>query len=93
MSILVSLDENLRINETEISTLIIYLFAKICKLYNFATCNSNFKKSRLSEMHYSLTDIPAYFEINRPVRYRSTAKKNYYHRLTDEQTAQPILIS
>ena len=33
------------------------LFAKNCKLHKFATCNSNFEKSRLSDMHYPLTDI------------------------------------
>ena len=33
------------------------------------------KKSHLSNMHYPLTDIQADFEINRPVRYRNTEKK------------------
>ena len=28
---------------------------KNCKLHEFATCNSNLKKSRLSDMHYPLT--------------------------------------
>ena len=38
-------------------------------------------------MHYPLTDIQANFEINRPVRYRNTAKRNYFHRQqTDGQT-------
>ena len=46
-----------------------------CKLHKFATCNSNFEKSHLSDMHYSITDIQADFEINRPIRYRITAKK------------------
>ena len=31
-------------------------------------------------MHYSLTDMQADFEINRPVRYQINAKKNYFHR-------------
>ena len=31
-------------------------------------------------MHYPLTDIQVDFEINRPVRYRNTAKGNYFHR-------------
>ena len=44
------------------------LLAKICKLHKFATCNENFVKSRLLDMHYPLTDIQADFEINRPVR-------------------------
>ena len=38
-------------------------------------------------MHYPLTDIQADFEINRLVRYRNTAKRNYFHRRqTDRQT-------
>ena len=41
------------------------LFAKICKLHKFVTCNQNFEKSRISDMHYPLTDIQADFEINR----------------------------
>ena len=44
------------------------LFTKICKLRKFATCNKYFEKSRLSDMHYPLTDIQADFEINRLVR-------------------------
>ena len=31
-------------------------------------------------MHYPLTDIQANFEINRPIRYQITAKRNYFHR-------------
>ena len=56
------------------------LFAKYCKLHKFATCNLNFEKSRLSDMHYPLTDIQADFEINRLIRYQITAKRNYFHR-------------
>ena len=38
-------------------------------------------------MHYPLTDIQADFEINRPVRYQITAKRNYFHRRqTDGRT-------
>ena len=59
------------------------LFAKICKLHKLATCNWNFEKSRLSDMHYPLTDIHAHLEINRLVRYRNTTKRNYFHRRTD----------
>ena len=44
------------------------LFAKNCKLPQFATCNENFEKSSLSDMHYPLTDIQADFEINRLAR-------------------------
>ena len=56
------------------------LFAKYCKLHKFATCNLNFEKSRLSDLHYPLTDIQADFEINRLIRYQITAKRNYFHR-------------
>ena len=45
--------------------------SKLCTqiyLQKFATCNYNFEKSRLSDMHYPLTDIQADFELNRPVR-------------------------
>ena len=34
-------------------------------------------------MHFPLTDIEAYFEINRLVKYQITAKRNYLHRRTD----------
>ena len=37
-------------------------------------------------MYYPLTDNHAHFEINRPGRYRNTAKRNYFHRRTDGQT-------
>ena len=39
-----------------------------------------------------LTDIHAHFEINRPVRYRNTAKRNYFHRRTDGQTSRTTTI-
>ena len=36
---------------------------------------------------YPLTDIQADFEINRPIRYRITENRNYFHRRqTDRQT-------
>ena len=44
------------------------LLAKNRKLHKYATYNSNFEKSRLSDMHYPLTDIRADFELNQPVR-------------------------
>ena len=60
---------------------------KNCKLHKFATCNWNFEKSRLSDMHYPLTDIQANFDINRSIRYQITAIRNYFHRRqTDRQT-------
>ena len=46
----------------------------------------NIKGRNKSDMHYPLTDIHAHFEINRPVRYRNTAKRNYFHIRTDGQT-------
>ena len=64
---------NFRQNRVSISVKTVHTnsFAKI------ATCNENFVKSRLSDMYYPLTDIQADFEINRPVRYRNTTKRNY----------------
>ena len=62
-------------------------------LQKFLNCNNLqlairiSKTSRLSDMHYPLTDIQADFEINRAVRYRNTAKRNYFHRRqTDGRT-------
>ena len=54
------------------------LLAKQCMWHKFATCNSNFEKSRLSDMHYPITDIQANFAINRPFRYQVTTKDNIY---------------
>ena len=62
------------------------LCAKNCQLHTFVTCNLNFEKSRLSDMHYPLTDIQTDFEINRQFGYLITAKRNYFHRRTDGQT-------
>ena len=51
------------------------LFAKICKMTPFGHALPQ------------LADIQADFEINRPVRYRNTAKISYFHRRqTDGQT-------
>ena len=43
-------------------------------------------------MHHPLTDIQADFEINRPVRYQITAKRNYFHGRTDGQTSRTTTI-
>ena len=53
-----------------------------------------FQKSRLSDMHYPLTNIQANFEINRPIRYQITAKEiiSTDDRLTDEQTSRTTSI-
>ena len=40
-------------------------------MHKFATCNSIFEESHLSDMQ----DIQADFKINRPFRYQITAKK------------------
>ena len=53
------------------------LLAKHRKLHKFSTCNLNFEKSCLSDMHYPITNIQADFEINRPIRYQITVKRNY----------------
>ena len=45
------------------------LFAKKNrKLQKFATCNYDFEKSRLSDMHYRITEIQAKFESNGPIK-------------------------
>ena len=61
---------------------------KILKLHKFATCNSNFEKSLLSDMHYLTPDICVEFETNRLVSYSGTAFQIifFYERRTDGQT-------
>ena len=43
------------------------LFAKICKLHKFATCNQNFEKSRFFTCTTPLQTFRPIFEINRPL--------------------------
>ena len=43
-------------------------------------------------MHNPLTDIHDHFEINRPVRYRNTAKRNYFHGRTDRRRSRTTTI-
>ena len=44
-------------------------------------------------VRWGATDIQADFEINRPVRYQITAKRNYFHRRrTDGQTSRKTTI-
>ena len=64
-----------------VKTVYINLFSKLQLELEFK------KKSRLSNMHCPLTDSQADFEINRPVRYRNTAKK-LFPQTTDGQTAR-----
>ena len=46
-----------------------------------------FSKSRLSDMHYPITDIQAEFKTNQAIRYQFTAIRYYFHRRqTDGQT-------
>ena len=65
-----------------VKTVYTNLFAKICKLHKFATCNQNFEKSRFQtwSIHYPLPDSQAKVEINRPDGYQITAKRNYFYR-------------
>ena len=79
-------------DDRSVKTVHTNLFANVCKLHKTATCSYNFKKSRLWDMHYPLTDIQADFEINRPVRYRNTAKRNYFPHTTDGQTSRTTTI-
>ena len=72
------LDVNFQQNRvnTSVKTVHTNLFAKKCKLHKFTTCNQNFEKSRVLDMHYPITDIQANFGINRPVRYQVTTKRH-----------------
>ena len=47
-----------------------FICKKNHKLNKFATCNWNFEKSRLSDLH----NIQTEFENNRAIRYQITAK-------------------
>ena len=58
------------------------LAIRISKNYAFRTCTAPYGHA------LPLTDIHAHFEINRPVRYPNTAKRNYFHRRTDGQTSR-----
>ena len=43
----------------QIKTVHTNLLAKQCRLHKFTTCNSNFEKSRFSDMHCSITNMQA----------------------------------
>ena len=58
------------------------LFANICNL------QLEFRKITPFGHAHPLTDIHAHFQINRPVRYRNSAKINYFHRRTDRRRAR-----
>ena len=61
---------------------------KKIKLHKFATCNSNFEKSLLSDMHYSTPDKFAEFEINWAVSYTATGFQSIFLRTTDRRTVR-----
>ena len=54
------------------------VITKKIKLHKFATCNSNFEKSLLSDMHYPTPDICVEFKTNRLVSYSGTAFQNIF---------------
>ena len=56
------------------------LFAKNCKLHKYATCNSNFEKSLLSDMNHLFIHIYGDFNINRLSRSLRTAFQRYFYR-------------
>ena len=63
------------------------LFANNRKLHKFATCNTNFKKSILSDMNHLIPHIYADFKINRFSRSVRTAFQSYFYRgRTDGRT-------
>ena len=70
-----------------IKTMYTNVLAKPSKLHKFATCCSNFNKSRLLDMHYPITGILVNFGIHRLIRYQINVKINYLHRRQmDRQT-------
>ena len=56
------------------------LFANNRKLHKFATCNSNFEKSLLSDMDHLISHISADLKINRLSRSVRTAFQIYFYR-------------
>ena len=71
------------------SVIIVYtnLFAKNCILHKFATCNSNFENSLLSDMNHLIINIYADFKINWLGKSLRTAFQIYfYRRRTDRRT-------
>ena len=67
-------------------------------LQKFANCINlqltirTFKNHAFRTCTTPLRVCHAHFEINRPVRYRNTAKRNYFHRRTDGQTSRTTTI-
>ena len=68
-----------------VKTVHTHLLAKQRKLHKYATCNSNLKKSRFSDIHYSITEIQDNFGIYRAIRYQISAKK-LFTQTTDGRT-------
>ena len=63
------------------------IFANNRKLHRFATSNSNFKKSLLSDMNHLISHIYADFKINRLSRSAITSLQRYFYRQqTDRRT-------
>ena len=62
------------------------LFAKNANCINLQLAIRISKKSRVSDMHYPITDIQANFGINWPIRYQVTAKQTLTQ--TDGRTAR-----
>ena len=56
------------------------------KLHKFTTCNSNFEKLILSDMHHPTPNICVEFETNRLVSYSATAFQSIFLRATDGRT-------
>ena len=56
----------------------------ICK--NVISCIELLKKARLSDMHYSTTDIQTEFKINWPINNKINATIKYYRQATDGRT-------
>ena len=59
---------------------------KINKWHEFTSCNSNFEKLLLSDMHHPTPNICVKFETNRLVSYSATAFQSMFLRATDRRT-------
>ena len=59
---------------------------KINKLHKFTTCNSNFKKLLLSDMHHPTPNNCVEFQTNRLVSYSATVFHSIFLQATDRRS-------
>ena len=80
--------DNFQQNRASRSVKTVYtnLFVFFFNLHQFATCNKNFEKSCLSDMHCPLTDIQADFEIIGLLDIEIRKKKLFPQTTDDRRT-------